>query len=179
MQKSNCLILFFILTFSACEPLEQEKELINQEIEVELPIRTYYYIPGDAAKRFGLKRKVQIIRIEEAITHEAAKFYLNKPTQLRITTEQLTDYPISIKEIKNAKVDTSNIENFLVTVTPTDSAFQFAVYRDFSERNAIFSRITYDKEHDSLVHSAFLMKKEMIEGIIKFNVEQESNSRYH
>jgi len=178
MKYFNSLTLLLIPFFTACTNPKQEQVVSNSEAIEEKPVRTYYYIPGDAAKRYSLERKVQVIQIEEATTKEAAKFYLNEPTQLRIRTVQLADYPISIKEAKNVEVDTSNIENFIVTVTPTDSAFQFSVYRDFSERNAIFSRITYDKERDSLVHSAFLMKKEMIEGILKFNVEKESNITY-
>ncbi|WMN12057.1 hypothetical protein QYS49_32255 [Marivirga salinae] len=179
MKYFNPLTLFLILFLAACTTPEPKQEPVvsNSEAFEEKPVRTYYYIPGDVAKRYSLERKVQVIQIEEATTQKAAKFYLNEPTQLRIRTVQLADYPISIQEVKNAEVDTSNIENFIVTVTPTDSAFQFSVYRDFSERNAIFSRITYDKERDSLVHSAFLMKKEMIEGILKFNVEKESNKR--
>ncbi|MEM9338415.1 MAG: hypothetical protein AAGA66_06775 [Bacteroidota bacterium] len=179
MHHSNFLTILLILFLAVCKSPEpaQESELGNSEIEESQPIRTYYYIPGDAAKRYSLERKVQVIKIEEATTGETAKFYLNEPTNLRITTSQLTDYPISIEDVKNAEIDTSAIDNFVVTITPKDSVFQFSVYRDFSQRNAVFSRITYDKEKDSLIHSAFLMTKKKIEGRIKLKVEKESNKR--
>lgn len=179
MQHSNYLTFLLILLFASCKSPEptQELETNNSEVEESQPVKTYYYIPGDAATRYSLERKVQVIKIEEATTGETAKFYLNEPTNLRITTSQLSDYPIIIEDVKNAEIDTTYIDNFIVTVTPKDSTFQFSVYRDFSQRNAVFSRITYDKEKDSLTHSAFLMRKKMIEGRIKLKVEKESNKR--
>lgn len=43
-------------------------------------------------------------------------FYLNESTHLRIITSQLTDYSISIEDVKNAEVDTTLIDNSVVTI---------------------------------------------------------------
>jgi len=140
---------------------------------------------GDGLNRFNretehftysLEHKAQILLIQNADEGGKAKFYLDEPTNLRIETSQLSDYPISVKDIKNAEVDTSNIRNKIVTVTPRDSSFQFSVFIDFRRRNAIFSWINYDNEQDSMIHKAYILNKEQIQGILKFKVERKYNS---
>ncbi len=176
MPRSSTLMLTILLLLAACRAPESGQKPGDSQTETEesKPIGTYYYIPGDAARRYSLERKVQVIKIEEATTGETAKFFLNRPTELKITTSQLADYPISVEDVRNAKIDTTHIDDFIVTITPTDSTFEFSIYRDFSDRPAVFSRITYDKEKDSLLHHAFLRTTKLIEGRIKLNVEKNS-----
>jgi hypothetical protein len=178
MKQTITLIILLNFGLLSCNQSQTKPELETVAKEAEESVETYYYVTQDAAKRFSLERKAQILYINDADTKDAAKFYLGKSTKLKIGTRQLTGYPILIKDIKNVEIDTADIENNILTVTPKDSIFQFSVYRDFSKRNAIFSRISYDSQKDSMIHKAFLMKNEMVEGILKFKTEKESNKTY-
>ncbi len=157
-MKKITINLFIVASIVACSNPEQQT---NNETD------TLVVVTKAAAMNSGIPRITQTVLIGEP--PNKVSFSINKPQLVSIRTTQLTKYPYSIRDVYNAKIDTTGILSNNLIITPTDSVFGFKIFQNFQIRPAVLAYTDYDQNLDSTTTQYINMTNEQIVAEINLN----------